>query len=382
MENKTKAVGNKLARKPSVSIKGLRPSHDPTRYAVNYMDHAPLHHMFVFTDGLFKPLRTGTRNQGVDVVGKYSFGNQWTFLCHIKGPEALDLNDQSAFYFLCQLAASGKAKTIKHTDPQRQRYQSCLGLDGDFADQQIVVLSVSGAQMARGIGLTSTGSNSKAMVASLNRLASTTIDRMGTKTDDQGKTSLVEGKSAMVGLIYNDETVEVVLCPEASWKSIDHASGVVWMNMREARQHTILKSKASRRLHAFFCAWAKSHQTKIISPEALMRKIWGREPSTSEMRKEYVRTLKAAINQVAGLQGWVCKFASDKRMVIVRKPLFVGTAAQVNEGSVVAESVATPTSTVVLPTQVVISPTVVVESPTTETSEPLPALACEGEWSL
>jgi hypothetical protein len=92
--------------------------------------------------------------------------------------------------------------------------------------------------------------------------------------------------------------------------------------------------------------------------------------------------LKAAINQVAGLQGWVCKFASDKRMVIVRKPLFIGTAAQVNVGSAVAESVASPTSTVVLPTHVVISPTVVVESPTIETSEPLPVLACEGEWSL
>lgn len=382
MAKKTKTVGNKLARKPSVAFKGLRPSHDPTRYAVNYMDHAPLHHMFVFTDGLFKPLRTGTRNQGVDVVGKYKTVTQWSFHCHFKGPEALDLNDQSAFYFLCQLAASGNAKYITDADPDRVRYESCLGLDGNFYKLEIAVLSVSGSQIARGIGLTSTGSNTKAMIASLNRLATTTIDRVGTKIDEKGKSIHVEGKSAMVGLLCNDGAIEVVLCPEASWKANDHASGVVWMNMREARQHAILKSKASRRLHAFFCAWAKSHQPKIISPEALMRKIWGREPSTPEMRKEYVRTLKAAINQVAGLQGWVCKFASEKRMVIVRKPLFIGTASQVNLRSVEVASVASPTSTVVLPTQIVISPTIVVKSPTTETTAPLPVLPCEGEWIL
>lgn len=62
-----------------------------------------------------------------------------------------------------------------------------------------------------------------------------------------------------------------------------------------------------------------------------------------------MRTLKAAITEVAQLPGWVCQYDAKDEMVKVRKPLFAGEAG--------AKTALTPTPAAATPTNTAVTPT-------------------------
>lgn len=71
---------------------------------VAYMNHAPVHPIFIYAKGLFRPLQNGTRAQGVQATSHYTRGAH-TIECRWSGEAALDITDQLVFFYLCQQAA-------------------------------------------------------------------------------------------------------------------------------------------------------------------------------------------------------------------------------------------------------------------------------------
>lgn len=309
---------------------------------VAYMNHAPVHPVFIYAKGLFRPLQNGTRAQGVQAAGHYTRSGH-TIECRWSGDQALDITDQLVFFYLCQQAAIvKKAIHIDAEHHQREAIAAALHIDRFIAPQDCLVgLKVTGAAIAKGIGLTSTGTNTQAMLASLQRLAHTTMQREVAASQGQS----LSAKSTLIGCVERDGHVSVVLNPESSKAAIE-LTRVAWVNMTEQQS---LKCKPAMRLNAWFSAWASERTIKTITAEKLMVNIWGDEPTTASSKKDRMRTLKAAITEVAQLPGWVCQYDTKDEMVKVRKPLFAGEAG--------AKTALTPTPAAATPTNTAVTPT-------------------------
>ena len=313
-----------------------------TEPVVAYMNHAPVHPVFIYAKGLFRPLQNGTRAQGVHAASHYTRGVN-KIECQWRGDQALDITDQLVFFYLCQQAAIvKKAIRIDAEHHQRETVAVALKIDRFLASQDcLVAVKVTGADIAKGIGLSSTGTNSKAMLASLERLANTTMQRDVNGVQGQS----LSAKSTLIGCIERPGYVSVVLNPEAS-KAAMERTHVAWVNMTEQQS---LKSKPAMRLNAWLSAWASQSTIKTITIDKIMVNIWGNEPATASSKKDRVRTLKRAVAEVAALPGWVCQFDANADMLKVRKPVFAGEAD--------AKNAATPTQAAVAPTNTAVTPT-------------------------
>ena len=309
---------------------------------VKYMNHAPVHPVFLYAKGLFRPLQNGTRAQGVHAASHYTRGVN-KIECQWRGDQALDITDQLVFFYLCQQAAIvKKAIRIDANHHQRESVAVALKIDRFLVSQDcLVAVKVTGADIAKGIGLSSTGTNSKAMLASLERLANTTMQRDVNGVQGQS----LSAKSTLIGCIERPGYVSVVLNPEAS-KAAMERTGVAWVNMTEQQS---LKSKPAMRLNAWLSAWASQSTIKTITIDKIMVNIWGNEPATASSKKDRVRTLKRAVAEVAALPGWACQFDANADMLKVRKPVFAGEAD--------AKNAATPTQAAVAPTNTAVTPT-------------------------
>jgi hypothetical protein len=93
--------------------------------------------------------------------------------------------------------------------------------------------------------------------------------------------------------------------------------------MRELR---LLKSKPARKLHIMLCAWASSKNLKLIQEANLVAHIFGGDPKGASQKKDRLRTVRAATQEIAKLPGWVCG-VDRPGMIKVRKPVFKGTPA-------------------------------------------------------
>ena len=309
---------------------------------VAYMNHAPVHPVFIYAKGLFRPLQNGTRAQGVHAASHYTRGVN-KIECQWSGEFALDITDQLVFFYLYQQAAIvKKAIRIDAEHHQRETVAAALKIDRFLASQDcLVAVKVTGADIAKGIGLSSTGTNSKAMLASLERLANTTMQRDVNGVQGQS----LSAKSTLIGCIERPGYVSVVLNPEAS-KAAMERTGVAWVNMTEQQS---LKSKPAMRLNAWLSAWASQSTIKTITIDKIMVNIWGNEPATASSKKDRTRTLKRAVAEVAALPGWVCQFDANADMLKVRKPIFAGEAD--------AKNAVTPTRAAVAPTNTAVTPT-------------------------
>ena len=309
---------------------------------VAYLNHAPVHPVFLYAKGLFRPLQNGTRAQGVTAVGHYTRSGH-TIECRWRGDQALDITDQQVFFYLCQQAAQVKnAIRIDAEHHQREAVAAALKIDRFLVSQDaLVAVKVTGADIAKGIGLTSTGTNSQAMLASLERLANTTMQRDVVGPEGQSLCA----KSTLIGCLDRGDHMSVVLNPEAS-KAAKELTHVAWVNMTEQQS---LKSKPAMRLNAWLSAWASHSTIKTISAPKLMVNIWGNEPATANSKKDRMRTLKAAITEVAALPGWVCQFDANADIVKVRKPIFAGEAG--------TQTALTRTPAAVAPTKAAVTPT-------------------------
>ena len=316
---------------------------------VAYMNHAPVHPVFIYAKGLFRPLQNGTRAQGVHATSHYTRGGH-TIECQWSGEAALDITDQLVFFYLCQQAAIIRQATlIDAAHNQREMVVAALKIDHFLASQDsLVVVKVTGAAIAKGIGLSSTGTNSQAMLASLARLANTAMNRI--VTGEKGQ--VLSAKSTLIACLERPGYLSVVLNPEAS-KAAMERTRVAWVNMTEQQS---LKSKPAMRLNAWLSAWASCRTIKTITIDKIMVNIWGDEPATASSKKDRMRTLKLAVAEVAALPGWVCQFEPSADMLKVRKPIFAGEAA--------AKNALTPTPAAATPPQAAVTPTHAAVTPT------------------
>jgi hypothetical protein len=300
------------------------------------MDHAPVHPVFVFTNGLFRPIQNGSRQSGTHVGGKYTSGKS-TVHCHWDSDEALDITDQSVLFYLCQLGAM-KKRTMqldmkdwdtvnadnKPTAPKdKRRVAKLMQLAGSGQYLPLVAITTTAAEIAKGIGLSSTGTNSKTVLNSLERLSKTKMTRTVRNPSDASANGI--GLTTVICMVAQaNRKIAIALNAELSSRCTNH-KGVVWINMQEQRA---LESKPAKRLHAWLSAWACQYNKKAIGMEMLPRHIYGPPKGTASAIHSRLDTARSAVREIAELPGWHFGVNIKSDQLKVRKPLFVGTDAE------------------------------------------------------
>lgn len=349
------------------------------RYAVDYMDHAPVWPGPICAQGLFRPTQNGAPAQPLEVRFS-SFIRNRSMEYVVRSPQALNISDQSIYFHLCQLAASNEAMGLTNGHDMYETYRQVLQASGFGAYADLTVIKAKPSDLAAGIGLSRTGTNTQSVLASLNRLSQTTMER---RLMNNGSVA-EHGSTKFLGFLCFDTEVHIVLHFESGFLSGDVKGGVhrgvSWINMREQRR---LSGKPAKRLHAWLSAWASQVERRLVSLDKLLIKVWGEVPSTPTIRKSRMHTLRAAVTEVGALSGWTCTLAEDCASVVVRKPLFVGTPAQAAKkettttNSLMAADVATTTKIVGTTTEVAATPTKVAATTTAVSAKPAPSLECD-----
>ncbi len=277
-----------------------------------------MHPAFCFTKGLFRSLQNGVRDTALDVSGRYK-----VFDCEMSlrftGPAMLDVSDMMVFSALCQEAALPEAFFIGENHRSRQIVEKGINRSGHAWRVPYAIACTSYPALVKGAGLTSTGSNTDAIKASLKRLAATSI----CVTHVNGFGGTQEMAESLIALFDTPSGLKIALNSVASTVLKDTSKGVCWVNMRELR---LLKSKPARKLHIMLCAWASSKNLKLIQEANLVAHIFGGDPKGASQKKDRLRTVRAATQEIAKLPGWVCG-VDRPGMIKVRKPVFKGTPA-------------------------------------------------------
>lgn len=322
-------AGAKRKVKPRVDEHGLP---EPV---TTVMDHAPVHPVFVFTNGLFRPIQNGSRQSGTHVGGKYTKGTttvefQWD------SAEALDITDQSVLLYLCQLGATMKRRSLydmknwdtDNAEGERVASQDTrtlaklMQLSGSRRYLPLLAITTTAAEIAKGIGLSATGTNSKTVLSSLERLSKTKMTRTVRNAADASANGI--GETMLIGMVAQAERkIAVALNAELSNRCTNH-EGVIWINMEEQRA---LESKPAKRLHAWLSAWACQYNMKTIGMELLPAHIYGPLKGTASAIHSRLDTARTAVREIAALPGWHFSVNMKTDQLKVRKPLFVGTAA-------------------------------------------------------
>jgi len=284
---------------------------------IDYLDHAPTSPIFTYTDGLFQSVPRSKSDAPLDVTAKRT---KTPIYIRFQAPFQLGVEEQSVFYYLCQRATQSGA-VLDGKSEKAKEYADSLGISGYETMPPIVGYRIRATEIVSGLGLDPTGPNTIAIKTRLSRLAQVTMSRFNGVDGDGPFTP----RTRLIGVSPRDDgTVAVLLNPEAS-ACITGRKGVVWVNMREQRQ---LASKPSRRLHAWFCAWASSHEIRKVAMEKLVKHIWGQQPGTRQLKNSRMEILRKVITDIAALPGWVCIVDSVADNLYVRKPLFVGTTME------------------------------------------------------
>ena len=175
------------------------------RYAVDYMDHAPVWQAPIFARGLFRPTQNGAPAQPLEVhfTSKIQ-GSQMHYVA--RSPQALNMTDQAVYFHLCQLMAQSK-HVVAPSHEHYAAFKKALGMSGMRAKSPLPLVRVRPADLAAGIGLTRTGTNTKAVMSSLDRLSRTTLEFQRVEAGAVAE----EGHSRFLGLLSFDTEVWVVL---------------------------------------------------------------------------------------------------------------------------------------------------------------------------
>lgn len=315
----SKPIKHSTLTKRSPPIRKRNPD-TPGRYAVDYMDHAPVWQGPIFAAGLFRPTQNGAAAVPIEVrFASTADGSDVRY--RLVSQEALNITDQAVYFHLCQRIAAGNCVPLSREHGRFEAYREMLGTTGPWESKTMSVVIATPSDIASGIGLTRTGTNAKAILASLNRLSQTFLQlRMW---DEKGG-AVVEGSSQFLGFLCYDDKVHIVLHHQSD-QLANTRKGVAWINMRE---HRGLHTKPAKRLHAWLSAWASAGSRKLVGLDKLMVCVWGEVPTTPAVRKDRKRTLRQAIEQVGRLPGWTCVYTQNADQLLVARPAFAGTKAQ------------------------------------------------------
>lgn len=306
--------------------------------AVTYMDHAPVHPVYLHADGLFRPVPHGKGDTGSRVSKIYSMGTKKIF-CEWQAKQALNIVDESVMMYLCQIAAQPNREFhVSNVHPNTAVLMRSLNAAGLASDIFHSGIKTTLPEVARGIGLTATGSNSKAVLESLNRLASARMRR--TVLNPDGSRSMDTGTSNVIGLVCDDDSQSIVLNAELS-KACNRSGTVAWVNMRE---HRAIKSKPAKRLHAWLSNWASTREVRTLDMKLLPKHVWGPQACSAAAIKSRLHTLRSCIQEIAVLPGWICSIDKTRNCLMVRKPIFAGTKAATAATPTIPAETASPTA--------------------------------------
>lgn len=339
----------------------------PAGYVVDYMDHAPVWQGPIFAPGLFRPTQNGAPTVPIEIHFACKAGGlSKRYL--LDSPEALNVTDQAVYFYLCQRVGAGKYLPLLHEHVRFEAYRHALGVSGLWEKKEMAVIKATPSDIAAGIGLTRTGTNAKAMLASLNRLSQVS---MHIQIVDDKAAEIGQGNSRFLGFLCSDDEVRIVLHYESTFLA-GYRKGVAWINMRE---HRGLSTKPAKRLHAWLSAWASAGSRKLVGLDSLLVSVWGEKPATPAIRKDRKRTLRQAIAEVSHLPGWICVYTEKGDQLLVKRPAFAGTKAQRGQQppkpeKATAPTAATPTSGAETPTQVAGTATEVAATPAADLLEP------------
>lgn len=289
-------------------------------HIVTGIDFAPVHPMFLKCP-LFTSVKNGQENVGTSVDSFYT-NNSDRIECHFEGPQALCIRDQSVLLALCQLGAQGSQRTLMETNhPDWPQFSALMQLTGLGAEASIISLTITASQIAKAIGLSDSGTNSRSVMQSLKRLSSVMLHRT-LVTLFQGKEYTARGQSRVIDFVpLAGSKIRVVLNAELTYRCTYH-NGVSWVNMAEQRA---LASPPAKRLHAFLSAWASTSEIKCIGLDKLPAHIYGRGEGTATVMKARRLAVRKAIAEIAALPGWWCEVLERTQQLNVRKPIFAGT---------------------------------------------------------
>jgi hypothetical protein len=349
-------------RKPKTSNSQHRLAKSTDRYAVDYMDHAPIWPATIYCTGLFRTTQNGAAPEPLNLTYEAKvMGRPLRYT--LRSPQPLNIVDQAVYFHLCQRIGSENYTLLPPDHPRYPAYRQALGATGLWADSGLLVIHIKLSDLAHGIGLTRTGTNAQSVMASLNRLAAVNMHRQRLDVQPQSDEPH-QGQSQFLGFLCGDDDVRIVLHGESAYAAYKR-TGVAWVNMREHRQ---LSSKPAKALHAWLSAWASPIEAKRVSLETLIPKVWGDYPASKDVLKDRRRTLRKALGEVAALPGWVCSHTADGKQVVVRKPLFIGTQISPEAKSLPAAE--TPTAAADTPTQVAMTATQPATTATVDLLEP------------
>ncbi len=305
---------------------------------IDYMDHSPVHQPHI---RLFKTIQNGSRDSGIHVNGQYKFGVERLVELCWEGPQALDVRDQSVMLSLCQLGATAdKRMKIMPGSSDWAEISDLIKSTGQGSTLPLIAMVLTAAKIAKAIGLNDSGSNSRSVEASLQRLSTVTMTR--TVPDLVGEANMQSsGQSQLIGMKPLDgRSILVVLNAELSHRCEDH-KGVVWVNMREQRA---IASQVGKRLHAHLCSWASSDEVKTTGLAKLPAHVYGTDQCSVSAMKCRVSAIRCAIGEVAALPGWYCLIDEAKQQLRVRKPIFAGsTSAMTPSNAAITASTAAMT---------------------------------------
>ena len=287
---------------------------------VTGIDFAPVHPMFLKCP-LFASVKNGNEDVGTSVDSFYT-GNGNRTECRFEGPKALCVRDQSVLLGLCQLGAqAGQRIHIDKNHPDWSQISPLLQVTGLGLNAPMIVLSITASQVAKTIGLNDSGTNSRSVEQSLQRLANVMMYRTSFIQVD-GKPTACKWQSKAIGYSpMSGNKIRVVLSAELTFRCVNH-NGVSWVNMAEQRA---LASPPAKRLHAFLSAWASSSEIKCIGLGKLPAHIYGRGESAATVMKARRLAVRKAIAEIAALPGWWCEVLQRTQQLNVRKPIFAGT---------------------------------------------------------
>ena len=286
---------------------------------VTSIDFAPVHPMFLKCP-LFTSVKNGNENTGTVVESFYTAPSHRTD-CRFIGPQALCIRDQSVLLALCQLGAQASQRIlIDKEHPERSQLFPLLQATGLGAEFSMIALTITASQIAKTIGLNNSGTNSRSVEQSLQRLSSVVLYRTVSALD--GRQGTDKWQSKIIGCApLEGKKMRVVLSAELSHRCT-HLIGVSWVNMEEQRA---LASPPAKRLHAFLSAWANSSEIKCIGLDKLPAHIYGRGDSEATTMKARRLAVRKAIAEIAALPGWWCEVLERTQQLKIRKPIFAGT---------------------------------------------------------
>ena len=310
---------------------------------VTSIDFAPVHPMYLKCP-LFTSVKNGSENAGTAVDSFYTAPCYRTE-CRFIGPQALCIRDQSVLLALCQLGAQASQRILVDKEhPEWSQLSPLLQATGLCADASMIALTVTASQIARIIGLNSSGTNSRSVEHSLQRLSTVVLHRtvLPLKSNLQ---SFAKFQSKIIGCApLGGKKMRVVLSAELTYRCTHH-NGVSWVNMEDQRA---LASPPGKRLHAFLSAWASSNEFKCIGLDKLPAHIYGRGECEATTMKARRLAVRKAIAEIATLPGWWCEVLERTQQLKIRKPIFAGTQS-VDAMALTNAAITPPPAAIALP---------------------------------